>query len=87
LSANYATDTPRPPDGKVVATRSARTKVGGARKILSSSRLCGAQLDSLPADKPVEGVVTVGSGAKFLEQQVYKKRFTGGWPSYFRFFR
>jgi glucans biosynthesis protein len=79
---HYATDTPRPPDGKVVATRSARTKVEGARKFVID--FAGAQLDSLPADKPVEGVVTVGSGAKFLEQQVYKNRFTGGWRLVFQ---
>jgi len=55
---------------------------GGARKFVID--FAGAQLDSLPADKPVEGVVTVGSGAKFLEQQVYKNRFTGGWRLVFQ---
>jgi glucans biosynthesis protein len=66
----------------VVATRVARTKVEGARKFVID--FAGAQLDSLPADKPVEGVVTVGPGAKFVEQQVYKNSFTGGWRLVFQ---
>lgn len=44
----------------------------------------GTQLDSLAADKAVEAIVTVGSGAKFMEQQVYKNRFTGGWRLVFQ---
>jgi glucans biosynthesis protein len=32
----------------------------------------------------VEAVVTVGSGAKFMEQQIYKNRFTGGWRLVFQ---
>jgi glucans biosynthesis protein len=74
---HYSTDGPRPPAGRVVATRTASTKVEGARKFVVD--FAGGQLDSLPAEKPVEAVVTVGSGAKFMEQQVYKNRFTGGW--------
>jgi glucans biosynthesis protein len=66
----------------VVATRAARTKVEGARKFIID--FAGPQLDSLPADQPVEGVVTVGSGARFMEQQVYKNRFTGGWRLVFQ---
>jgi glucans biosynthesis protein len=66
----------------VVATRASRTKVDGARKFIVD--FAGAQLDTLAADKPVEGVVTVGSGAKFMEQQVYKNRFTGGWRLVFQ---
>jgi len=79
---HYATESPRPPAGRVVATRASRTKVEGARKFVVD--FTGAQLDSLAADKPVEGVVTVGSGAKFMEQQVYKNRFTGGWRLVFQ---
>ncbi|MBP1741179.1 MAG: periplasmic glucan biosynthesis protein MdoG, partial [Deltaproteobacteria bacterium] len=78
----YSTDSPRPPAGRVVATRTARTKVEGARKFVVD--FTGTQLDTVPADKPVEGVVTVGSGAKFLEQQVYKNSFTGGWRLVFQ---
>ena len=79
---HYATESPRPPAGRVVATRASRTKVDGARKFIVD--FAGAQLDTLAADKPVEGVVTVGSGAKFMEQQVYKNRFTGGWRLVFQ---
>ena len=79
---HYGTESPRPPAGRVVATRAARTKVEGARKFIID--FAGTQLDSLAADKPVEGVVTVGSGAKFMEQQVYKNRFTGGWRLVFQ---
>jgi periplasmic glucans biosynthesis protein len=79
---HYASEGPQPPGGRVVATRAARTKVEGARKFIID--FAGGPLDSLPADKPVEGVVTVGSGAKFAEQQVYKNRFTGGWRLVFQ---
>ena len=79
---HYSSESPRPPAGRVVATRVARTKVEGARKFVID--FAGAQLDSLLADKPVEGVVTVGPGAKFVEQQVYKNRFTGGWRLVFQ---
>jgi glucans biosynthesis protein len=79
---HYSTDSPRPPAGRVIATRTASTKVEGARKFVVD--FSGAQIDSLSADKPVEGVVTVGSGAKFMEQQVYKNRFTGGWRIVFQ---
>jgi glucans biosynthesis protein len=79
---HYATDSPRPPAGRVVATRTARTKVEGARKFIVD--FAGTRLDALSADKPVEGVVTVGSGAKFMEQQVFKNRFTGGWRLVFQ---
>jgi glucans biosynthesis protein len=56
--------------------------VEGGRKFIID--FAGTRLDSLPADKPVEGVVTVGPGAKFVEQQVYKNRFTGGWRLVFQ---
>jgi periplasmic glucans biosynthesis protein len=79
---HYATESPRPPGGRVVATRTARTKVEGARKFVID--FAGAPLDSLPPDAPVEGVVTVGSGGKSTEQQVYKNRFTGGWRLVFQ---
>ena len=77
-----STDSPRPPAGKAVATRAARTKEEGAMKFVVD--FAGPLLDSLPAAKSVEGVVTVGSGAKFMEQQIYKNRFTGGWRLVFQ---
>ncbi len=79
---HYATESPRPPAGRVVATRASRTKVEGARLFVID--FAGTQLDSLAADKAVEAIVTVGSGAKFMEQQVYKNRFTGGWRLVFQ---
>jgi len=59
--------------------------VEGARKFVID--FAGAQLDSLPADKPVEGVVTVGSGAKFLEHRSIRTGSQAAGASYFRFFR
>jgi glucans biosynthesis protein len=79
---HYATESPRPPAGRVVATRASRTKVEGARKFIVD--FAGTQLDSLAADKAVEAIVTIDSGAKFMEQQVYKNRFTGGWRLVFQ---
>jgi glucans biosynthesis protein len=82
MAWHYSADSLQPPAGRVVATRIASIKVEGARKIIID--FAGSQLDSLPAEKPVEAVVTVGSGAKFMEQQVYKNRFTGGWRLVFQ---
>ena len=79
---HYASESTRPPGGRVVATRTSRTKVEGARKFVVD--FAGPRLDALTPDKPVEGVVTVGSGAKLIEQQVYKNRFTGGWRLVFQ---
>jgi glucans biosynthesis protein len=79
---HYATESFQPPAGRVIATRVARTKVEGGRKFVVD--FAGTQFDSLAADKPVEGVVTVGLGAKFIEQQVFKNRFTGGWRLVFQ---
>jgi len=82
---HYATDGQRPPAGRVVATRLARAKGEGARKFVID--FAGSQLDSLPEDKAVEAVITVGPGAKFLEQQVYKNRVTGDWRLVFQVLR
>jgi glucans biosynthesis protein len=79
---HYSADRPWPPAGRVVATRTARTEAEEARKFVVD--FAGGQLDSLPAEKPVEAVVTVGSGAKFMEQQVHKNRGTGGWRLVFQ---
>jgi glucans biosynthesis protein len=79
---HYGTESPRPPAGRVVATRVSRVKAEGGKKFVVD--FAGSKLDSLAADKPVEGVVTVGAGARFVEQQVYKNRFTGGWRLVFQ---
>ena len=82
---HYATDGQRPPAGRVVATRVARAKGEGARKFVID--FAGPPLNSLPEDKAVEGIITVGPGAKFLEHQVYKNRATGGWRLVFQILR
>lgn len=84
---HYATDGTRPPGGRVVATRTGKNKTedakyGEARMFLVD--FSGGRLESLSGDKPVEGVVTVGKGARVVEQQVYKNRFTGGWRLVFQ---
>lgn len=84
---HYASDVARPPAGRVIATRTGKNKMEGAR--FGEARMfvvdfAGGKLGSLPRDKPVEGVVTVGKGARVAEQQVYRNRFTGGWRLVFQ---
>ncbi|MGE5839867.1 MAG: glucan biosynthesis protein, partial [Deltaproteobacteria bacterium] len=79
---HYGTESGRPPAGRVVATRVANTKIEGTRKFVID--FAGTQLDAIAVDERVEGIVTAGSGAKVLEQQVYKNRFTGGWRLVFQ---
>ncbi|MEW6665550.1 MAG: glucan biosynthesis protein [Thermodesulfobacteriota bacterium] len=84
---HYALDGFRPPAGRVLATRTGKNKMEGAR--FGEARMfvidfVGGKLESLARDKPVEGIVTVGKGARVVEQQVYKNRFTGGWRLVFQ---
>lgn len=82
MSWHHSSSSPRPPAGRVTATRIARAKTEAARLFVID--FVGAQLEALPEEKTVEGVITVGPGAKFLEQQVYKNRVTGGWRLVFQ---
>jgi glucans biosynthesis protein len=84
---HYASDAGRPPAGRVMATRTGRNKMEGAR--FGEARMFvvdfqGGKLGDLSPDAPVEGVVTVGKGARVAEQQVYRNRFTGGWRLVFQ---
>lgn len=76
LSWHYP-DERRPPAGRVVATRTESAKQPGVRKCVIDFE--GGELKDLPAGAGVEGVVEIGSGARLLEQQVYKNTVTGGW--------
>jgi glucans biosynthesis protein len=84
---HYSSDGSRPPGGRVVATRIGKNKLEGAKVkggtvfVLDFS---GGQLESLSQDKPIEGIVNVGPGARLIEQQIYKNRFTGGWRLVFQ---
>ena len=73
---------PRPPAGRVAATRMARAKMEAARLFVID--FIGTQLEALPENKPLESIISVGPGAKVLEQQVFKNRVTGGWRLVFQ---
>lgn len=77
MTWHYAPDGSRPPGGRVVATRTSGTKRAGERKFVLD--FSGGRLESLPADAPLQGIVTVGKGATLAGQQFYKNRFTAGW--------
>jgi glucans biosynthesis protein len=82
LSWHYP-DERRPPAGRVVATRTETAKQPGVRKCVVDFE--GDALKDLPAGAGVEGIVEIGSGARLLEQQVYKNTVTGGWRLVFHF--
>jgi periplasmic glucans biosynthesis protein len=82
MAWHYASDSPCPPGGRVISTRAGKNKMENAK--FPDARLfvidfAGGKLGSLDADEPVEGVVSVGRGARVVEQQVVKNTFTGGW--------
>ena len=87
MSWHYSSDGSRHPGGRVVATRIGKNKLEGAKGegarvfIIDFS---GGQIESLSQDKPLEGIVNVGPGARLIEQQIYKNRFAGGWRLVFR---
>jgi len=76
LSWHYP-DERRPPAGRVVATRTESAKQPGVKKYVVDFE--GGELKDLAAGAGVEGAVEIGSGARLLEQQVYKNTVTGGW--------
>jgi periplasmic glucans biosynthesis protein len=75
-------DVDHPPSGRVVATRTARGRDENCKKFVID--FAGGQLESFAADKPLIGVVTVGEGAKLVEQQLFKNRVTKGWRLVFQ---
>ena len=76
LSWHYP-DHKRPPAGRVVATRTEPAKTPGIRKFIVDFE--GGELERLIPEDKIEGVVNIGSGARLVEQQVYKNVVTGGW--------
>lgn len=77
----YREDANRPPGGRAIATRRDRGTVEGAHRFIVD--FDGRELDALPADTVVRGVITVGSGSEIgeelVEQHVTKNPVTGGW--------
>ena len=72
----YSDDATRPPAGRAIATRRDRgTFEDGYRFVIDFE---SRQLETLPADTVLQGVVTV-SGASLREQQVVKNPVNGQW--------
>jgi len=76
----YGDDPTRPPGGRVVATRRDRgTKENAYRFVLD---FAGKNLEAIPDDRVLRGVVTVVGGeaaGEVLDQQVVKNPVTGAW--------
>jgi glucans biosynthesis protein len=76
----YGDDSTGPPGGHVVATRQDHGPTEGTYRFVID--FAGKQLEALPADTVLRGVVTVASGpdtAELLDQHVVKNVVTGGW--------
>jgi periplasmic glucans biosynthesis protein len=76
----YGEDPARPPGGHVAATRRDRGTVEGASRFVIE--FAGKQIEAIPADTVLRGVVTIASGedsAELLDQHVVKNPVTGGW--------
>ena len=75
-----------PPAGRALATR--RDRHGAENAVRFVVDFSGRDLDKLPPDTVLEGVVTVGAGndtqGTLLEQQVHKNAVTGGWRLVFQ---
>ena len=82
MSWHYGSETSRPPGGRVISTRAGKNKMENAKH--PDARIfvidfAGGQLNSLAEEESLEGVVSIGSGARVVEQQLLKNPFTGGW--------
>jgi glucans biosynthesis protein len=79
-------DSQLPPAGRVLDTRHDRS--GPDKAVRFVVDFSGRDLDKLPPETVLEGVVTIGAGdgaqGKLLEQQVHKNPVTGGWRLVFR---
>jgi glucans biosynthesis protein len=64
------------PAGRVIATRIGVGNEPNMKKFLID--FGGGRLEELNADDVVEGIVTVPSGCRLVEQQVFKNTVTGG---------
>lgn len=76
-----AKDTALHPAGYVVSTRSAAGRQKGVRKLVVDFK--GGKLeklpDMLPADSPMEAVVTVTDGGEIVEKQLYRNKPNNTW--------
>jgi glucans biosynthesis protein len=66
-----------PPAGYVVATRTAAGRQEQSRKFIVDFK--GGSLDKLKGNTPIQAEVSVGQGARLLEQQLMKNSEDGGW--------
>jgi glucans biosynthesis protein len=76
----YGDDPTRPAGGRAVATRRDRGTLEGCYRFVVD--FGGKQLEALPAETVLRGVVTIASGqdsAELLDQHVVKNPVTGGW--------
>ena len=81
----YGGDPSRPPAGRVEATRRDRGTHPDAHRFVVD--FVGRNLEALPADTVLQGVVSIGGGAddgELLEQRVEKNRETGGFRLVFQ---
>ncbi|MBN2466645.1 MAG: glucan biosynthesis protein [Deltaproteobacteria bacterium] len=78
----HSADGARPPNGRVVATRTERGRVERSKKFIID--FAGKQLESFSPDKPLTAIVTVDERTRLLEQQLYKNRITKGWRLVFQ---
>jgi glucans biosynthesis protein len=75
----YGDDASRPPGGRAIATRQDRVATGARRFVVDFS---GEKLRKLPADRPVQAIITIASGPEsgtLLEQQVLKNPVNDTW--------
>src|SRR5690606_8594405 len=76
-----ASEAPKHSEGIVVATRTAAGREAGIRRILVDFK--GGRLEDLPkmlpAESPLEAVVTVGEGGEILEKQLFRLEASGAW--------
>lgn len=82
MAWHHASDSSRPPGGRVISTRAGENKMENAKH--PEARIfvidfAGGRLASLPPEAPIEGVVSAGRGGRIVEQQIMKNPFTGGW--------
>jgi glucans biosynthesis protein len=81
----YSDDRTRPPGGRVAATRRDRAGEKGAHRFVID--FVGRELDALPPETVLQGVVSIGSGpgqGELLEQRVEKNPVGGGFRLVFQ---
>ncbi|SPD75985.1 glucan biosynthesis protein, periplasmic [uncultured Desulfobacterium sp.] len=81
MSWHYFSDGMRPPTGFALATMTAAGKGERSKKFIVD--FGGGMLESLPADKSVEAVISVSANAKLVEKQISKNRVNNRWRMVF----